>query len=113
MTKTELGAVRQLAGRLDEMKATIEELRADGADPETRWAYATKLAEALRRIRKAEVWIYRETVGDRVLREILLLRYCKAKKWEEIADALGGNNNTENVRQAGYRFIKRHFPPNN
>lgn len=113
MTKTELGAVRQLAGRLDEMKATIEELRAGGADPETRWIYATKLADALRRIRKAEVWIYRETAGDRVLREILLLRYCKAKKWDEIADAIGGGNSAESVRQAGYRFIKRHFPHNN
>ena len=35
MTKTELGAVRQLAGRLDEMKATIADGKPQSARPFT------------------------------------------------------------------------------
>ncbi|MGN0787108.1 MAG: hypothetical protein ACI4OB_06920 [Christensenellales bacterium] len=49
-----------------------------------------------------------EKVDDPLVQLIMYNRFVDLKSWEEVADAVGGNNTSESVKKMCYRFIK-HF----
>lgn len=51
---------------------------------------------------------YIESIDDSQLRQIMTLRYIKLKKWNEVADEVGGNNTEDSVKKRTYRYLDKH-----
>lgn len=55
--------------------------------------------------KKKEIYQMIQSVEDSQLRQIIVLRCIKLKRWKEVAKELGGPNNAEQCRQIFHRNI--------
>lgn len=56
---------------------------------------------------KAETEIFLRCIEDTQIRLIFLLRFVDLKSWNEVADAVGGNNTDNSVKKLCYRHLKK------
>ena len=47
------------------------------------------------------------TVEDSQMRRIIAFRFIDGKTWSEVARAMGGGNNEDNIKQAFHRFMEK------
>lgn len=45
------------------------------------------------------------SVNDSYMRRIINLRFVKKLSWNDVANAMGGSNNEDNIKKAFYRFM--------
>jgi len=64
-------------------------------------AVAKKVAQ------EKEITQYIESVEDAVLRRIMYLRFVKQHKWQDVADAVGGDNTEDSVRKRVERYVTK------
>lgn len=55
--------------------------------------------------REMEITQYIQSIEDIVLRRIMYLRFVEQKKWQQVADAIGGNNTEDSVRKRCHRYV--------
>ena len=80
--------VEQLAAEIVDLKAIIE----------------AKQTECIHERNCLERYI--ASIPDSITRQIFTLRFAECKTWEEVADAVGGNNTGESVKKRCYRYLK-------
>ena len=56
---------------------------------------------------EARLLRYIEEIGDSFVRQIIQYRFLELKTWKGVADCMGGDNTSESVRKALYRFLKK------
>lgn len=130
MTKTTLTALYELNQRLNEENEILVGLRAaahpgaqklDGM-PKTNQVndktsrLAIEIATVQERIDRLQAQIaplekdvraYCATLKDSLLSIALLLRFCHAMPWKEVASCLGGYNTEVGVKSMCYRFLRQ------
>ena len=50
---------------------------------------------------------YIESVGDSLIRQILIYRYVNGFTWNQVAANIGGGNTADGVKKACYRFLDK------
>jgi len=62
-------------------------------------------AEIKSQLNDISTWI--SHIDDDLVQFIILRRFVDNKRWQEIADELGGNNTEYSVKKLCYRYINR------
>lgn len=70
-----------------------------------RWKLEQRKARIQKRLDQVEQFIYH--VDDSLIRQLLIYRYMKGLKWNEIAARMGGGCTADSLRMALERFLQK------
>lgn len=59
-------------------------------------------------VERRRIMNYIDSIEDSLIRQIVQYRNIELKKWNEIANLIGGNNNENNIKQMYHRYLKSH-----
>lgn len=65
----------------------------------------TKIIQCVYEKRRLERFIAQ--IPDSITRQVFTLRFVEGMSWRQVARALGGGNNAENVKKICYRFLEK------
>lgn len=108
MTHKELSQLYWLKSEIAYDKRRLAKLRTTTSESDTtelEAVIAANIERCTTELTRLEQYI--AAIPDDFTRQIFTLRYVRSLSWLKVALQLGGNNNSDNVKQICYRYLKK------